>query len=155
MEVKDHTQLVGAIVTNLQALETVLRYFLMDPIERAIQFPKGGDTEATETGLTNYTFLGTLVDDFNSSLKEEEQKFKVDRQVVDIRDAFAHGRLLASEQKPPYRLWKFGHPKDGRVPIEFSEELTVEWLTRTRNMIDAQRQKVVDCFNARGYKGLR
>jgi hypothetical protein len=32
--------------------------------------------------------------------------------------------------------------------------VTKEWLMKTSSNIDAQRQKVVDCFNARGYKGL-
>jgi hypothetical protein len=96
-----------------------------------------------------------LIDQFNNSLMPDEQHFKVDRQVVEIRDAIAHGRLLATEQQPPFRLWKFGRPKKGRVPVQFCEELNEQWLTATRNMIDSQRQNVVDCFIARGYKGLR
>jgi hypothetical protein len=73
---------------------------------------------------------------------------------VRIRDAFAHGRLLTNDELPA-RLWKFGSSKKKRVKIEFCEELTVEWLKTTALMIDAERQKVVDCFQARGYEGLR
>jgi hypothetical protein len=155
VEVKDHANLVGSIVTNLQALETVLRYYSMGPKAQEVQFPKVGEAEAIESGLTNWVSLGGLVKRFNNSLKPDEQKFKVDSQVVVIRDAMAHGRLLASEEKVPYHLWKFGKPNNGRVPVEFYKELTVEWLTDTRNMVDAERQKVVDCFKARGYHGLR
>jgi len=36
VEVKDHGQLVGAIVTNLPALETVLRYHSMGPQARDV-----------------------------------------------------------------------------------------------------------------------
>jgi hypothetical protein len=39
LDVKDHTQLVGAIVTNLQALETVLRYHSLGRKARDVQFP--------------------------------------------------------------------------------------------------------------------
>jgi hypothetical protein len=83
-----------------------------------------------------------------------EEKFKVDREAVRVRDAFAHGRLLTTKELPA-RLWKFGGSKNDHVNIEFCEELTVDWLRSKSNMIDGERQKVVDCFNARGYEGLR
>ena len=114
MDVNEYTQLIGAIVTNLQALESVLRYFSMGHKAKEVEFPKIGTAEATENALTSYTFLSVLIDQFNNSLMPGEQHFKVDRQVVEIRDAIAHGRLLASEQQPPFRLWKFGRPKKGR-----------------------------------------
>jgi hypothetical protein len=44
---------------------------------------------------------------------------------------------------------------NGRVPVELSEVLTLDYLTRTWKMIDAERGKVVACFQARGYEGLR
>lgn len=74
--------------------------------------------------------------------------------MVRIRDAFAHGRLLTSTEIPA-RLWKFGQAKQRKVKVEFSEELTPEWLKKTYLMIDGERQKVIDCFKARGYQGLR
>jgi hypothetical protein len=55
----------------------------------------------------------------------------------------------------PARFWKFGRSKNGRVSIEFCEELTPEWSKKTTTMIDDERQKVVDCFKGRDYKGLR
>jgi hypothetical protein len=155
VEVKDHTQLMGAIVTNLQALETVLRYHSMGPKARDVQFPTVGALDVVENDLTNWLSLGKLVKRFNNSLKPDEQQFKIDSQVVIIRDAFAHGRLVTTEEKLPFRLWKFGKPENGRVPVEFYKELTVEWLTETRDMILTEKQKVVDCFKARGYQGLQ
>jgi hypothetical protein len=132
----------------LQALETVLHYFSIGAKANEVQFPKVGDPDAPESALTNFTFLGALIE-------QGEEALKVDRKVVDIRDAIAHGRLLGSEQRLSYCLWKFGYPKGERAPVEFCQELTVEWLTATRNMIDQKKQKVVDCFKARGYEGLR
>jgi hypothetical protein len=154
LEWKDHTHLVGCIVTNLQALETILRYFLLRLHKQEVQFPKVGDADAKETYLTDYLFLGPLIDQYNNALEAAEKEFEVDRQVVVIRDALAHGRLLTSEALP-YRLWKFERPKLGRVKIDFCEELTVEWLKGKSDMIDRQRQKVLDCFKSRGYQGLR
>jgi hypothetical protein len=53
VEVKDHTQLVGAIVTNQQSLETVLRYHSMGPKARDVQFPTVGALDVVENDLTN------------------------------------------------------------------------------------------------------
>ena len=85
-------------------------------------------------------------------MKDAEKPFTVDREVVTIRDSFAHGRLLtnAGAEEPPYRLWKFGKAKNGRVPIEFCQEVTLDWLTDKTNMIEREKRKVVNCF-----KGLR
>ena len=154
LKAEEHTQGVGAIVTNLQALETVLRYFLLRRHKQEVQFPRIGDQEANKTYLTRWIALDELIKNYNRALDETEKEFKVDREVVRIRDAFAHGRLLTSTEIPA-RLWKFGQSKKGRVKVEFCEELTAEWLKSTWLMIDRERQKVVDCFKARGYQGLR
>ena len=89
----------------------MLRYFLLRLHNQEAQFPKVGDADANETYLTNFVSLGDLVKEFNSVLEEPEKQFSVDAQVVFIRDAIAHGRLLTKEGLP-YRLWKFGRPKD-------------------------------------------
>jgi hypothetical protein len=116
LEVNDYTHLVGSIITNLQALETVLRYHSLGPKAREVQFPTVGALSVVENDLTSWVSLGKLVKRFNSSLKPDEQTFKVDSQVVIIRDAFAHGRLVTSKEKLPFTLWKFGQPENGRVP---------------------------------------
>jgi hypothetical protein len=151
----EHTQGIGGIVTNLLALETVLRYFLMKSKGEEVQFPNVGDREATITQLTRFVSLSKLIGEYHTTLSESEKQYKLDTSVVRIRDAFAHGRLLTSTEIPA-RLWKFGSHKLGQVvDVEFCEELTAEWLKNTTLMVDQQRQKVVDCFNARGYQGLR
>jgi hypothetical protein len=114
LEAKEHTEGVGTIVTNLQALETVLRYFLLRLHGEEVSFPKVGDRKAKITQLTRWVSLGPLIKEYNSALKQEEKKYCVDTTVVRIRDAFAHGRLLTSKEIPA-RLWKFGAEKKGQV----------------------------------------
>jgi hypothetical protein len=154
LKTEEHTQWVGAIVTNLQALETVLRYFLATLRNEVVEFPKPGDQTAKFSYLTWHTSLGKLIRTFNEALAEAEKKFEVDIGVVHIRDAIAHGRLVTTEELP-FRLWKFGANRNGRVGIEFSEELTADWLKSTSDVIVREKQKVLDCFAARGYQGLR
>jgi hypothetical protein len=79
-----------------------------------------------------------LTKSYNELLSGEEEKFEVDSGVVHIRDAFAHGRLVTTKELP-FRLWKFGAHKGENVEIEFSEELTTEWLKRTLGMIDREK----------------
>jgi hypothetical protein len=155
VEVREHLVLVGGIIMNLQALETVLRYFLLRRSRQDPQFPKVGDADVSETYLTNYMSLGYLIDEFNKGLEENEKQFEVAKAVVDIRDALAHGRLLTVLRQPPYRLWKFGKANDHRVSVEFCEELTSEWLKAKSDMIFAEKEKVISCFKLRGYRGLQ
>jgi hypothetical protein len=154
LNAEEHKQWVGAIVTNLQALETVLRYFLAKTRNEVVEFPKVGDKTVKLTYLTRRTSLGKLIRTFNEALADAEKKFEVDIGVVHIRDALAHGRLVTTKELP-FRLWKFGPRKNGHVDIEFSEELTADWLKNTSAMIVREKQKVLDCFTARGYQGLR
>jgi hypothetical protein len=79
----------------------------------------------------------------------------VDRSVVEIRDAFAHGRLLSVGDVFPATLWKFGISRDGKVPIEFREVLSTDWMKTTRDRIRIETLKIVNCFNARGYPGVK
>ena len=154
MDVKEHTQGVGTVITNLQALETVLRYFLLRMKKQEAHFPKPGDRKTKKTYLTRSITLQNLIRNYNGALDDDEGKYAVDKDMVRIRNAFAHGRLLTSTEIPA-RLWNFIGSGKGDMKIEFEEELTAEWLKTTWLKIDGERQKVVDCFKARGYAGLR
>lgn len=154
MKGSDHTLPLGSIVTNLQALETHIRYFLLRASGQQPSFPKKGDKDAAENYLTLFISLGELVKKYNSALSSDEAKFRVDEWVVAVRNALAHGRLV-TETEIPATLWKFGPSKDGRVPVEFCETLTKEWMVKTSNFIAREIQKVLSCFAGRRYEGLR
>lgn len=141
-------------MTNLQALETVLRYFLLKLRGQKAEFPEAGDKLAKKTYLTRSLSLDKLIRNYNSNLSKTESKFAVNKEVVTIRNAFAHGRLLTVGELPG-RLWNFSGSEHGHVAVEFSEELTVEWMKKTAAMIEAEKNKVLDCFKTRGYQGLR
>jgi hypothetical protein len=75
---------------------------------------------AEENYLTNFRSLGSLIDEYNGLLTQDESRFRVGRFLVDIRDAFGHGRLLSVGEVYPATLYKFGIAKDGRVPFNIS-----------------------------------
>lgn len=149
---------MGNIVLNLQALESLLRGFLVEKYGQCSAFPKMGDKVACRNYLTNFVSLGELITDYHRCLEEHETKYAIDESVVLIRDAIAHGRLFVrgNDPKPPFELWKFGRANnDGKMPVEFSETLTQEWLKSKWQLIDEEAQKVVACSKSRGYKLLR
>lgn len=155
MDVQEHTQGVGAIITNLAALETVLRYFMSRVRNEKPDFPKAGDRRAKKSYLTRSIALQNLIQNYNGVLKTTESGYLIDKKdIVRIRNAFAHGRILTTTEIPA-RLWNFIGSKKGYMEIEFDEELNAAWLKATWVRIDKERQKVVDCFKERGYTGLR
>jgi hypothetical protein len=101
VEATEHTQGIGGVVTNLLALETVLRYFLLKLHGEEVQFPTVGDREAKITYLTRFASLSKLISEYHAALGETEKQYAVDTSVVSIRNAFAHGRLLLSKEFPP------------------------------------------------------
>jgi hypothetical protein len=158
MRVKIHTRYTGYFVMNLQAIETAIRAFLECRDERALNFPKPGETEVDETWLTKFFYFGPLVKEYNNSLNTafEREHCALDDRIVDLRNAFAHGRLFTDFERFPARLWKFGtRNSNGRIPIEFSELLTPEWLLKNHNFVAREYDKVLRCFKHRKYKGLR
>jgi hypothetical protein len=81
MDPKAHMNGVGNIVTNLQALETVQRGFLVERFGQCAGFPKMGDKIACRNYLTAYVSLGDLIDDYHRDLSEQENKFSIDTTV--------------------------------------------------------------------------
>jgi hypothetical protein len=152
---EEHLRLIGTIILNLQALELTLRLFLLKAHKQFVDWPKPTDTLVRENYVTNYLSLGPVIDDYNKALSDaEKKKFTIDKTVVSVRDAIAHGRLVTPTEGFPATLWKFEKPKDGKVPAS-NITLTKDWLTKTSDNIDAQRGKVLECFKGRGYEGLR
>lgn len=156
MKVEEYGYWVGAIVTNLSALETALRYFLATANDQPRDFPKRGDIDAPINFLTDYRSLNNLLMLYNEKLTAAEiQKHAIAFEpILVIRDSLAHGRILTTAELP-FTLWKFGEPINGRVPIEFSEVMTLDWLKKTAKLVEDEKDKVIACFKDRGYKGLR
>jgi len=90
--------------------------------------------------------------EYNAILNAEEcDSFALDDSSVRVRDALAHGRLTSPAREFPLTLWKFGRVKSGRVPIEYNQVLTIEWLDETWKKIHRQKELVDACSKRRGY----
>ncbi len=152
MEGTEHVIGIGKIIGNLNSLELLLRVFLCEANGEKLEFPASSTGTVQETHLTNLMSLGDLIDAYNSTLTPPEKMFSVDRSVVKIRDAIAHGRLISLSETFPLTLHKFGKPKAGMVTIELVEVISEKWLDENRKLIRDQMDKIPQCTKERGYK---
>jgi hypothetical protein len=128
MDENDHARGVGKIITNLEALEFVIRIFLGNVHSQKLEYPTPTTKELPETYISNYMSLDELAKEYNAGLSPAEQTHCVDAEVIKIRDAFAHGRIYSQTESFPITLYKFSKPKDGKATVEYAKTLTTDWL---------------------------
>ena len=150
---------IGKIVLNLQSLEFSLRLIL-----DKLQNPDGGTKIdlmdltvgewISENYFTNYDTLNQLIKKVNSELGSHGLSERVDDSIVELRDAIAHGRVLAVNPEGPYRIVKFSPSKDSKVQVVVSLDITKDWLSHQISRTTNEVQKVIkisqilglDCF---------
>ena len=138
MTQEQHPLNLGKLLVDFHSLEFVLRAFLHetedDPESRLPQSThlhelRKGD-EVPENAFTNYDTLAILIEKYNSNPKISASASTIDKNIVHIRDAIAHGRVFGRIPSPPFRLLKFSRPKDKRTRVTFSVLLTHEWFNQ-------------------------
>jgi len=145
---------MAKVTANLQALEFVLRLFLYEsvgPKDPDLRFERlsAGDV-VLETPLTNYDSLGEVIKKVNRRLEAIGRPERIDKSLVDVRDAFAHGRILADRPEGPFRLVKFCRPSAGTVKVAESVDLTPDWLDLQWQRTCAEVRKVVELDRSLG-----
>lgn len=149
MTLDEHARHLGGLVGNFQSLEFILRAFLQTlPNARPIGVPHGTDlysfpvgTDLPENELTSYDSLGQLIDKFNAEMKKRGLTI-IDKSLIDVRDALAHGRVSASSVTDTLRLLKFSKPVNGRVRVTFNEQLTEQWFVAQKKRVNEAIQSV-------------
>ena len=145
MELHEYSNELGRLVANLQSLEFILRAFLQKlSTAKPMGIPKGMDiysypvgTELPENEFTSYDSLGQLIDKYNAEMKVCGLS-AIDRTLVEIRDALAHGRISSASLSENTRLIKYSNPVNGKVRVVFNDELNHRWFrTQTKRVADA------------------
>lgn len=140
MKQEQHPLNLGKLLVNFQSLEFALRAFIWESekdtkqdvsshTELKLDKLKEGDRVA-ENAFTNYDSLSVLIDKYNQNPKISSTGLTIDKSVVDIRDAIAHGRVFGDAPNPPMTLLKFSKPMNKRVKVTFSVQLTQEWFNK-------------------------
>jgi hypothetical protein len=152
MTLDEHAIRIGYVHTNLAALESSLRYFMLKLRGQAFHIPKPGDADAPLNWMTKWISLGDLIKKYNGELTAGERaKFAITQETTEIRDALAHGRLHSPEMTLPWSLTKFGMQRKGRVPILLNQQMTIEWLDNAYKLAGEHKRKVDECSKGRGF----
>lgn len=138
MKQEQHPLNLGKLLVNLQSLEFALRAFLWESEKdkeqnistyrelKLNELKEGGIVD--ENAFTNYDSLNVLIDKYNQNPRISSSGLTIDKSMVDIRDAIAHGRVFGDTPNPPMTLLKFSKPENERVKVTFSVQLTQEWF---------------------------
>jgi hypothetical protein len=137
-------ELLGQTISNLHSFEFVLRNFLFfhnenaqykSPIASDLYLLKKHD-ETKLTDFTSYDSLGKLIEKANSILLTKGIPL-IDRNVEDIRDCFAHGRVAFFGNDDTKILLKFSKPAKGANIVTLTDrlELTDVWFKDFNSII--------------------
>ncbi len=140
-----HALGLGSLVANLQSLELMLRAYLAltsgdEEADGRRLIGKGVGDKVPEDPFTNYDSLGQLIRKYNAQVGDPD--LSVSEDVVEVRDALAHGRISAWLPEFPLQLLRFAEPQDGTVEITQLVTLTEEWFAEQRRHVFAQAKKV-------------
>ncbi len=147
---------LGGLWGNFHTLEFIIRLFLCEKMGIPIRLPKQGDFSIEVTPITKHTTINGLIGEYNKSLSLKEEEFKVEENIIGLRNAFAHGRVFGLAPLPPFRLLNKPVPdKAGKIQnFDFDETLDKKFLGEKIDFVYEQIQKVSACAKKRGYKSI-
>jgi hypothetical protein len=150
-EVDRQFRYLGRIVSELQSIEYLLRWWLAIAGGNEVILPSYVGEQLAESPITDYRSLRALINDYNSRLNSNEVPYRLDTQTVDIRDALAHGRILAISEEPFFTLYRFSKPIDGRVEAIAMKLLSNDTLESDVAFLDQKFHRILECATARDY----
>lgn len=161
MEQDKYPLYLGELVANFHSLEFALRAFLwkeenatgitpsqsmnLDELNRGDIVP--------ENAFTNYDTLEQLIDKYNNNHIISKTDLMIDKTLLDIRDAIAHGRVSARTPSDSSKLLKFSRPKGKKVKVTHSISMTKEWFNEQIKRTNKAARKVLKAIEASFPKG--
>lgn len=129
---------LGTLVGNLHSLEVALHVALSKG-NWVLSPDLSTGQEVGHDAVNQWAYLPNLVQRYNEAVEPLNPEWVLARgeDIVQLRNALAHGIVIARSPQPPLRLIKFGkvsRSKD-KALVEFSAEMTNEWLIEQRRLI--------------------
>lgn len=150
-DAEKHAQDIGRIVGQLQSIEFLLRWWLAKRNGHEIVLPSHVGQVLNVTPVTDYRTMGQLIKAYNSQLNAEEANYQLDMKIVEIRDALAHGRVLAIGDEAFLTLYRFSKPTNGQVETTAITSLSNEALAADIDMLQAEFVRLLECGSKRDY----
>ena len=145
MDLEEYWKLLGHLVGNLQSFEFAIRAYLYaraDPPHtplasgQILDSIKVGDIVPVNA-MTDYSSFGQLIDRYNRLLEKTHPELQLDRSIVLVRDAIAHGRVSTSDPTKDLVLLKFNKPSESATSVTYTQALTPGWLkVQTRRVCE-------------------
>jgi hypothetical protein len=142
MDVNEHARNIGGLFSNLQTIEFQIRAHLawarfpevagMPQGHKLADFHIGNEYVAGS--FTSYDALPALIDKFNEVAVKHSHRI-LDRGLIELRDALAHGRCAADPGDNYFRLIKFSMARAGRVTVVYNAIMDSAWYDRQRRML--------------------
>jgi hypothetical protein len=142
---------IGSIIAWLQTTELMLRWWLTKAGKHDIVIPSYVGQVMAKSPMTDYRTLGQLIGAYNSQLSAEEGNYLLDVAIVTLRDALAHGRILAELNDKVPTLYQFSKLENGKVTVLAKKTLTPEMLTSDMDFLRDQFFRLDECGKRRGY----
>lgn len=148
---KDFADL-GKLWASLLFMEEYLRDYLSwkekgVPTSPNVYKIKEGDF-INKDAYTNRDTLGDLIKKFNNDPVNQE---KIGREeVLKIRDALAHGRLVG-KLDDGYWLSKYGIPENGKVEVKSHHKFNSEWFVQSEEYVRKETEKVRTALKKSGF----
>jgi len=129
---------LGTLIGNLHSLEVALRVALSKG-QFTVDLGVSEGQQVDQSAINEWAYLSDLVRRYNAQVSQTHPHYVLTKglAIIDLRNALAHGIVLAKAPQPPLRLLKFGKvggSKD-KVVVEFSAEMTDQWLQDQRRMV--------------------
>lgn len=151
-----HALGMGRILANLQAIESILRLTLYELGGEVGGLPEFGEKIAGLNRVTEFSSMGELVKDYNKLAKKLDTKMEVNWEIVELRDALAHGRIWQKEGDKYLRIIKFGkQDKNGKVKVEYDAYMSPDWHVKGLRMATIEMKKIVAFSKANGMKRIK
>ena len=137
---------LGKMSGGLHTFEIALRQFLFHHEGSApfidLEKLSVGDP-VPENALTDYSSLGPLIERYNRAVAPRDHALLLPKdQIVNLRDALAHGRVLSKTGAPPFRLVTFSNPRKGQIKVQMVVALDAPWLQSQQRILLAARTAV-------------
>ncbi|MFA1719913.1 hypothetical protein [Xanthomonas campestris] len=150
MDPDQHAYHLGGLLGNLQTLEMFIRLALAQREGAPVRNTYGDDFRNAPVGtliplsdFSNFHSLNQLIDSFNQAFPRSP----LDKDLIKLRDALAHGRVFKGPTEEDFRIVKFSRPSNASVEIEYSAVMDEAWFVENKAWVASAVKTVADTFN--------